>query len=110
MYQLARAQLLGDLETTLRNPRRSCHETARHRRPLGADPAFAAAPAATPLPLPRPQAVGLPQDPDRYPLRPQDWHCLGRSAGRTRLRLRQDLSSLPPALAPGRRLATTARL
>src|SRR6185437_326790 len=38
----------------------------------------------------------------------QDRHGLGRPARRTGLRLRQDLPSLPPALAPSRCLAAIA--
>src|SRR5258708_18732522 len=108
MNRLARAQLLGDLETGLQNPRRICHEAARYRRTLGATPAFAAATSPAPLPLSRTQALGLPQDSHRYSLRPQDRYGLGRPAGRTGLRLRQDLPTLPADLAPSRRLGQVA--
>ena len=75
---------------------------------VGTSGTVAAAPAPTPLPLSRTQAAGLPQDPHRHPVRPQDRHRLGRPARRTGLRLRQDLPALPAALAPSRRLAQAA--
>src|SRR5690606_11309614 len=42
----AAARFSGD---HLQNPRRCCHETARYRRPVGPNPALAAAAATTPF-------------------------------------------------------------
>src|SRR5437763_10194970 len=108
MIQLARRLLLCSSGYSLPELRRVSHETARERCLVGAFATLAAASAATPLSLPRPQASGLSPDPHRYPLRSQDGHRLGRPACRIGLRLRQDLSPLPPPLASSWRLADAA--
>src|SRR5262249_55058114 len=99
----------GYLETGLQKLGRIYHEAARYRRPVGAPPAVAATAAPAPLPFSRTQAIGLPEDSHRHPVRPQDRDCVGRPAGRTGVWLRQDVPRLPESLAPSRCLGQAAR-
>src|SRR6185312_8556152 len=76
MNRMAPMLLLGDSESDLRTPRRTRHETSRHRCLVGASATLTTTPTPTPLSLPRPQAPGLSPHPHRHPVRPQDRHGL----------------------------------
>src|SRR6267378_2927301 len=75
---------------------RNCHgETSGKRRPVATHRTSASAATAPTGPLPRSQAFGLPQGPDRHRLRPEVRYRLGGSARRAGLGLWQDVQELP---------------
>lgn len=78
------------------NGRRLRHETVSFRCPLGTAHAFDSRCTQASLSLSRAQAIGPPQDTHGHFVRAQDRYRLGRPPQRSGLRLRQDLSSLPP--------------
>src|SRR5271166_3396534 len=78
------------------------------RRTLATHRTALASTQASSLPVPRAQALGLPQGPHRHHLRPQDGHPLGAVAPGDGLWLWHDLPELPQCLAAGRGLGEVA--
>src|SRR5580700_6844042 len=84
-----------------------CYEAAGHRRTVEPDRTLVATGTPATFSLPRPQAIGPSHDSHRHSLRPQNRHRLGRLAGRTRLRLRQNVPASFATLARSGGVAET---
>src|SRR5271168_1006395 len=101
---------VGDPVDDFQSGRRTNHEASGHRRSLAAYRTFAAVASATSMAVSGSQASRFPQSLDRHTFCSQDRNRLGRSSGRTRLWLWQNLPSLPLPVAPSWGMGETAHL